>query len=478
MKTLVSAAVVVSMVSLAVPAHAGFWDFLPGVGGADTPETVLPGGSKFTVGIRAGSSAEVEVTGEHGEYRTIRIETTYAVTAGLGNDIGPVGLGASGSVGNEVSYEVTLPVEQAEAIQRGEQPLPDPRDPTTWRPNQAIVLDQTAVASFEVGAAFRGITGSVTETWGEGDSLSVVVLPDGRAQVTAGPTELVRHEVFLGLGNLDYRFGVKIGNTNSTGHLTRVTLDVRSPAGRFAFNRFVNDGIPPPDPNRETIDYVRSESELGLHGSIKAFSWDWSIAETGGEYRVTTHADGRKTVEAIYTVGDGVRAVVTHRFEADGTERRDLLEVRLTMPLSEWEDGSLEIAFSGDHDRLPSVRGAESATIVLRGNEWIAFRDELARSSMLGSLSESPSPEHLVIALAHKADGGLPDWLAGTAVVDRDTIDTLPGTVEYHGVDQPTTPVIADDSAGTNVARNATTVPGSPGDDANGGGGEGGGQTR
>lgn len=476
MKNLLSASLVALLVSFSTPARADFWDFLPGVGGADTPEVALPGGAKFTVGFRAGGSAEVEVTGEHGEYRTIRIETTYAVTAGLGRDAGPVGLGASGSVGNEVSYEVTLPVEQAEAIARGEQPLPDPRDPSTWRPNQAIVLDETAVASFEVGAAFRGITGSMTETWGEGDSLSVVVLPGGRAQVTAGPTELVRHEVFLGLGNLDYRFGVKVGSTNTVGHLTRVTLDVGTPAGRTAFDRFVNDGIAPADPNRETIDYVRSESELGLHASLKAYSWDFSIAETGGEFRVTTHADGRKTVEAIYTVGDDVKAVVTHRFEADGTERGDLLEVRLTMPLSEWEDASLETAFSGNHDRLPSVRGADSATIVLRGDEWIAFRDELARSSMLGSLSGSPSPEHLMIALAHKADGGLPDWLAMTAVIDRDTIDTLPGRVEYHGVDQPGAPVIAGDGAGTNVARNANTLP----SDASGpdGGGGGGGQVR
>ena len=308
------------------------------------------------------------------------VTLTGAVSRGVESpEGGPVSV--SYEEGLEASFEWTMP---DDAWGRASGP-PNPLAPwDSLPPGSSMVLHEGFFVGVGAEAQYRGLMAAAGLQVGAGNVVAVTRLPDGRVQLSVGPYEVVRSELFVGVGAGPFRLGLGSNREVESGTLTSWTFDPEVPGDRRAYQialaRGTLTGTGDASRPHDTIEYTNTLGELGLHVEAGPLAFDGIFRSESTQYRVITHPDGSKTVEAQRTIDDGSYAAVAH-FDADGNPVGEP-EVRITFHDLADEEASALLIATGNYD--PAVHEGEngnipdSLTLTLGGDDWKTWQARAA----------------------------------------------------------------------------------------------------
>jgi hypothetical protein len=290
---------------------------LPFPGTASVTCTGLPGqNQKERCKGKDGNGVSVEVVGEVSAERSrVRLDGRAGGCPKVDLAVsGKVTVQATGkaegkTVGGSLSiftatntrYSVSVSPEAAEAIERGDRQPPNPLDPRSLVPGESIELAQEFYSGHNLTATYRKL--QVDMGFEEGRKLSSGVrrVDDRTVRVMVGDSDFVRNA--LSLGTSVGEFGVAIGGNKqlSQGEIRSVDIDISTPEGFAAYQKFIADGqLPQSGPG---ISNPLAISALDYSGSTTAevkagrFKLGGVLNDAEGSIIEVRHADG--TVDHI-----------------------------------------------------------------------------------------------------------------------------------------------------------------------------------
>ncbi|MFF2620935.1 WXG100 family type VII secretion target [Oerskovia jenensis] len=296
-----------------VGAEHGFEKGTPGTDGHRT----LDLGASFSSG-----TSDVRTAGEITKdgWTTSTSTSDISVSRDGSISLNKVGAGAGETTGETASYSVRVPEgARTEGV--------TPFDPTSIPVGGSVVMESGDYTTSSLSGSFDKIAAESKITTDRGVSSTVERLDENSVRITSGPTG--SHEEVLDLRASTA--GVSSGITGTSlleGTRLRIAdLDVSTPEGAAAYQRYLVSGELPDQPS-PGISGVTSVERLDFQGrsTIDWISTDfWSassdVVDSKGSDVLTRFPDGSS--EAVTTFGTSERPVFTTKaaFEPDGTEK-------------------------------------------------------------------------------------------------------------------------------------------------------------
>lgn len=303
---------------------------MPGQKKLPEPEAKAPKGPTFSidVGATTTNSRSDSTLDEDGRQRTtLDVTSELKVTGKAGID-GKV-VGADGSVygGASKTYQVTVDSSRVDELGSGRATMPNPYDPRSLRNGEGIQLSQKDFTGTEGSVSYRALQLGLDYEKSHKVSAGVQRVDDGTARIFVGDENSVKNALTLGLGTGDVGLAVSMSNEFGEGKIKSVDLDITTPQGWAAYQRFVNGGeVPavtrPDQPGIE--DASQSDTATWAGGAsieAKAGPIKISVGGTSVEGNVTEahHPDG--TVDNSLTARDGdVTMRELQTLKPDGTD--------------------------------------------------------------------------------------------------------------------------------------------------------------
>lgn len=345
--------------------------------------------------------------------------------------------------GAEASLEWTMP---DDAWGRASGP-PNPLAPwDSLPPGSTVILHEGFFAGFGAEAQYRALIVAAGIEVAAGNVVAVTRLPDGRVQLSVGPYEAVRSELFVGVGAGPFRLGLASSREVENGTLTSWTFDPNVPDDRRAYQLALAQGTLTGTGStsrpHDTVVYTNTLGELGLRVEAGPLAVGGIFRSESTQYRVITHADGTTTVEAQRTINDSSYSAVA-RFDANGNPIGDP-EVRITFHNLADSDASGLLIATGKYD--PAVHEGEggdipdSLTLTLSGDEWKTWQQRAAAygtpiggagSGVVQRIAEAESAQDIAEAFVAASEGNtlaFSDLLAWV-MPGREPATPLPGTL-------------------------------------------------
>ncbi|KFE69642.1 hypothetical protein [Hyalangium minutum] len=342
---------------------------VPNAATAEARDITVPG-QAGPVSVEFSDSLEKDVKKEDG-YVTVSITAETSVSASGSVEFGKAKIGGSveGSVeaGKSMSYEVKMKEEDFEKLKRGEIAPPHPLNPETIPDGASVKMEQSQFAGYglDVGLSYHaaelGLSGDVKQ----GTGMSVEVTRNGdKLQMTAGPTEFIENngKVSLGVGPVSVSMGRS--DTLKEYKLRTAEFDLSNPAGKKAFESFAKDGRMPEKEGPgvsntlrfDKINYESTGGKLGL--DIGPISLETDGTTNTGEYLITHHPDGTKSVTSDITYGgDHPDITIEQKYDKDGKLIPD--SEKFAMKFDTTDDNARELlvySFTGDEAKAKAAR--------------------------------------------------------------------------------------------------------------------------
>lgn len=231
--------------------------------------------------------------------------------------------------GTTSNFTVTVSPDAADAIARGEREPPNPLDPTSLRPGEAITLSEEFYAGHNLQVTYRQLQLDMGFEEGRRLSTGVRRIDANTVRIFVGDADFVRQAVALGtsVGSL----GISIGGTAelSNGKLRTIDIDISTPEGFDAYQQFVATGKLP-KPNAEgtkdptAVETIDLSDETRLQASLGKVTVGGVLADSEGHVTKIQHEDGK------------VETLTSARFN----------EVGLVIRETKFPDGRTEKSFS------------------------------------------------------------------------------------------------------------------------------------
>lgn len=311
-----------------------------------------------------------DVTEENG-YTTVTVTGRSSVSANANLDVGAVGLEGGVSRGSEVQYQVRMRTEDYERIQEENLPPPDPFNPETMPPGSSVILNSEDFEGTEFEAAYHALAVKTGHTESEGTSIAVEALDNGNIRATAGPTQGVEQNLWIGAEFAGFSAGIGNDTTLDTYQLRAAEFDVMTTEGRAAYNDFLANGTIPEVDGAGVTHTARIEKltyDSQTTASIGAGPLELSLEgnSSSANQIVTTYADGSQRIQTEASWNDRSVAIDV-RMDEDG-EVIDGPDLQFT--LNEVEEnyagtlahiyGEENVAFSGDQTVTISLTAEEA----------------------------------------------------------------------------------------------------------------------
>ena len=228
---------------------------------------------------------------------------------------------ASGSLttflGEASTYSVTVPPDEADKIEDGERPVPNPIDPRTIQAGESVELSQEFYEGHDIEASYRALQLELGYEEGTRVSAGVSRVSPSTVRVYVGDEDFVRNALSVGVGNDAAGVALAAGAELSDGKLHSVDIDISTSAGWKAYQSFLKSGKLPKDGAAGTSDPTKSDvfeftDETSLEAHVGNLSIGGVLAESGATGVETTNADG--SVDGSFTAhfNDAGVAVTTH----------------------------------------------------------------------------------------------------------------------------------------------------------------------
>ncbi len=228
---------------------------------------------------------------------------------------------ASGSLttflGEASTYSVTVPPDEADKIEHGDRPVPNPIDPRTIQAGESVELSQEFYAGHDIEASYRALQLELGYEEGTRVSAGVSRVSPSTVRVYVGDEDFVRNALSVGVGNDAAGVALAAGAELSDGKLHSVDIDISTSAGWKAYQSFLKSGKLPRDGAAGTSEETKSDvfeftDATSLEAHVGNLSIGGVLAESGATGVETTNADG--SVDGSFTAhfNDAGVAVTTH----------------------------------------------------------------------------------------------------------------------------------------------------------------------
>ena len=195
------------------------------------------------------------------------------------------------------TFSVSVSPEAAEAIERGDRQPPNPLDPRTLVPGESIALSEEFFAGHNLQVSYRNLQIGMGFEEGRRLSSGVRRVDERTVRVFVGDSEFVRQALSVGTSVGD--FGVALGGTKelSQGEVRTVDIDISTPEGFAAYQKFIADGQMP-QPGTPGTSNPLSISAVDFSGSTVAevsagnFRLGGVLNDAEGSIVEVRHADG------------------------------------------------------------------------------------------------------------------------------------------------------------------------------------------
>ncbi|NVJ21594.1 hypothetical protein HUW62_10240 [Myxococcus sp. AM011] len=336
------------------------------------PHEIKIPGQAGPVEVEFSDTLEKDVKKEDG-YVTVSItaETSVSATGSVEFKKAKVGVGASveGSVeaGKTMTYEVKMKEADYEKLKAGEIAPPHPLNAETIPDGASVKMEQSQFAGYglDVGLSYHaaelGISGDVKS----GKGMSIEVSRNGdKLSMTAGPTEFIENngKVSLGVGPVS----VSVGRSDTLKEykLRTAEFDLSNPDGKKAYEAFAKDGRMPEKEgpgvaNTLRFDKINYESTGGKVGiDVGPFSIESDGTTNTGEYLITHHPDGTKSMTSDITYGgDHPDITIEQKYGTDGKLIPG--SEKFAMKFDTTDDNARELlvySYTGDAEKAKAAR--------------------------------------------------------------------------------------------------------------------------
>ncbi|MQA02641.1 MAG: hypothetical protein GEV07_07960 [Streptosporangiales bacterium] len=275
------------------------------------------------------------------------------------------------------------------------------------------MLDGSFYAGFDASGEYRGVLrANVGYTHTETVSTGIERV-DGTT-VRVGDSELVEHPAGGSVGVDNLKGELDISKSYEDGKLRTIDLDITTPEGRVAYERFLATGVLPPGgtpgTSNETVTNVvdaSANTELG----VDLGPWEPTLLSSSGSLDAssTVHADGHTSIATTHTSGDATTDYAAE-YGADGELMETYLGHRTgDSDVDVADDADVRVTFSDDE--LHAIREQTLQKHALREgdvteeevDELVQQTTEEDQSSLTGGLSQSVDEVDLAIMRADTA---------------------------------------------------------------------------
>ena len=376
-------------------------------------------GSKggYKVGVSATyerSTSPCSIDGTGTPSVTLSASADIKVTAGVNGEGKGMGAAVSGSLGDKTSYDVKTNPANADKIDHGELPPPNPADPYSIPKGSSITLNRDSYKGSEGSVTYHNITAELGYKDGHRVSSAVERVGDDKVRITVGDTDFVDDLLSLKYGDEHAAVGATVGNSFQDGKARAVDLDLSTPEGRSAYERFIGSGRLPASGAPGSSDPTTSRSVTSTHTdqiTVKVGPLGGTAGGTTDQGQVveTTHADGTKVTTSFSRRGD---TVLAHEFTTDpsGTTSADKYALQLQDVDKNYVDGyqqlsghdgetgsNRDLTLSYSPAELDSMQNAALDQILAaqRGRDGSPFKDGGTRDQLHAYLAEHPEADGL-----------------------------------------------------------------------------------
>jgi hypothetical protein len=298
--------------------------------------------------------------------------------------------GLTALLGEASSYSVTVPPDQADAIEAGTRGAPNPIDPRSIRAGESVELTQEFYAGHKLDASYRALQLQLGYEKGTKVSAGVSRQSPSTVRIYVGDEDFVRNALSIGVGNDAAGVALAAGAELSDGKLHSIDVDISTSAGWKAYQAFLTSGRLPSEGTPGTADPTRSDvfkfsDKTQIEAHIGNLSVGGILAESGANGVETHNADG--SVDTSYTAhfNDAGVAVTTHQ-DAGGepvpTRYSLLLENVSESSIETWETFSgQKLAHNGSNVRF-DFTPEDFATIQAQAWDQLVHEQELWRTGV------------------------------------------------------------------------------------------------
>ncbi|MEM9439406.1 MAG: hypothetical protein AAGA73_03080 [Pseudomonadota bacterium] len=368
----------------------------------------------------------------------------------------PISVNYQESAGIRLSYEAVVTPEQGARIADGDITGPNILQPLEMDQGTSVLLRGSLLSQSTLGASYKkfNVEGTVTELNGLG--FGVQRLDGDRVAIYAGSIDAVENEAFFGRKGLPVALHAE--KTLEEHDLTYAELDLSTPEGQEAYQRFIMSGQVPDTSvdgsihagTRQVLDSSHSASIALRLGPI---SPRWEINSSNTNYAMTEFDDGTfqvdattslnsRTVQFNYQLDENGEAIPGHTgaVVVFGDERPTFLQ-------STFGGYNVDGSLSGDQQLLNTLGSDGHVQLTFSPEELIELRDQARQyvhntanseaeaeaiiaqegGSFVQVLAAQDTPEDVAILMARWHDSDFVFELQGVAL---NTEQSLPGELQ------------------------------------------------
>jgi hypothetical protein len=365
----------------------------------------------------------------------------------------PGSLSYTESAGVRFSYEAVVTPEQGERIANGELAGPNILQPLNMDEGTSVLLRGSVLQQSTLAASYKKFHTESTVTNLDGLGFGVQRLDGDRVAIYSGSIEAVENEAYFGLKYA----GFHVEKTLEDHSLSYAELDLSTPEGQQAYQRFITSGQMPGSTadgsiragTREVVDSSHSGSVAVRLGPIDS---RWQINSSNTNYTLTEFDDGAFQVDATHSLNN---RTVQFNYQLD--ENGEAIpgqtgavvvfgDQRPTFLQSTFGGYNVDGSLSGDQQLLDTLGSDGHVQLTFSPQELMELRDQArqyvhniaisdadaeARIITPGNFAEvlagQETPEDVALLMARWHDS---DFVFELQHVANNTEQPLPGNLE------------------------------------------------
>lgn len=287
-----------------------------------------PPGSAVQVEGRLRDTASREVTQNNDGTATLSLGRVSQRELQVGVDVGPAGVTAGVSAGNQAAYEFTGPPGTVQSVADGRTPQPDIFSPESLPVGTSLTVRAEQNQGNTLGAAFRNMGLEFGDTRSNGLAFQVERRDENTVRLTAGQLAGREQSVQAGVSVRDQDVGIRAGGTFNTNDSRSVDLDISTPEGRAAYREFTATGrLPQPGTPGVTAAGATTTVDVNTSLGLVAGPLEATAAERGVRIQGTTQPDG--STDRTLTVREGELATTARIQQSPGGDPTFTTQVAL-----------------------------------------------------------------------------------------------------------------------------------------------------
>lgn len=321
--------------------------------------------------------SEPRPTPEGTEQVTLTVEAEVSTSAGFEVSPGNWTYGKEKTTGVREQYQVMGTPEAIAALEASGQ-LPDPFHPETIPEGVTVLLTSERFSGQGETVGYGVLRGELGYSESEGMAFSAQNLGGGTMRVTAGPTEAVQTEAFLGVQAGPARLGLTAESEHRTSNLVSADFNTHTPEGQRAYQDFLRTGeIPQENPPHVTQvrTIVQGDASVvtGMEASLGGFGVTVDGVELESQLRISTNpATQEQELEQYIRNGDTAGHMTVSR-DAQGNPTG---EPTFTFMIEDVDSASARDALYADSANPDvSVEGDQNLQLQMTGPELMSLRD-------------------------------------------------------------------------------------------------------